>query len=141
MKIDRLIPLERQPGSVLLALLGWGEARGEGPLGILAVMWVAKNRSDRRLMPLESVILQPMQFSCFNKSDPNRDRLLMADKDEPISWGQCSALAEVLLAGHTTDPTNGASHYYALSMPAPPNWVKGWRETAVIGGHVFGVAA
>lgn len=140
MKPDRLAPIERQTGAVLLALLGYGEARGEGSLGILAVMHVAMNRAAKPNHTLEGVILSRMQFSCFNLNDPNRAHLLMADKDDPLSWGACAAIAELALGGHTSDPTGGATHYYASSIPAPP-WALHWRETAVIGNHIFGVAA
>lgn len=139
MKPNRLAPLAEQTGVVLLALLGYGEARGEGPLGILAVMHVALNRASRPNRTLEGVILAPQQFSCFNANDPNREHLLMADKDAPLAWGACAAIADLALGGHTSDPTGGASHYYADTI-APPGWTVGWRETARLGRHIFGVA-
>ena len=141
MKPDRMKPLDEQTGVVLLALLGWGEARGEGPLGIAAVQHVVRNRSLRSGKPVEQVILAPLQFSCFNHNDPNYPKLLMADDYEPVAWGMCSALAIGVLGGWIPDPTGGALNYYAASMPNPPASTKDWRETAVIGNQIFGVAS
>jgi spore germination cell wall hydrolase CwlJ-like protein len=127
---------------VLLAMLGWGEARGEPERGILAVMWVARNRSVRGSRALKDVILQPWQFSCFNDRDPNRDRLLTAEEKEPASWAKCLAISRLLLSGYTLDPTGGATHYYSTSI-APPYWAyvtRGWTELTVIGRHIFGIA-
>ena len=125
----------------LLAMLGWGEARGEGALGMLAVMWVAKNRSDKRMKALKDVILQPFQFSCFNPLDPNHSQLFEAEK-EPDTWGFAKGAANLVLRGYTIDPTRNATHYYSLAIP-PPIWArpdKGWVELTKIGHHVFGVA-
>jgi len=126
----------------LLARLGWGEARSEGPLGILAVMWVALNRSTKRKRALKDVILQPWQFSCFNTNDPNREKLLDAQSIEPVPWGWAEGIAKLVLGGHTMDPTGGASHYYSVAI-APPRWARpetGWTELTVIGRHIFGIA-
>ena len=140
LKPNRLAQLEAQVPGVLLAMLGYGEARGEGSQGILAVMHVATNRAAKGITTLKDVILAPYQFSCFNHNDPNRDLLLMADKDTPQTWGQCAAIAELVLTPNATnDPTHGATHYYASSIP-PPAWTQGWTQTAIIGHHTFGIA-
>jgi spore germination cell wall hydrolase CwlJ-like protein len=134
--------LERMPEGILLALMGWGEARGEGPVGILAVMWVAKNRADKKDRALKDVLLQPYQFSCFNAHDPNLGKMLSVEKDDPDGWGAALAIAKLVLSGFTRDPTGGASHFYATYIP-PPYWAKvtrGWTELTVIGRHIFGIA-
>lgn len=148
-------PLEEQEPRVLLALLGWGEARGEGPAGIYAVQCVARNR---QLQPqrfgdtLAKVILKPWAFSCFNQGDPNRDKLLKADHLDLQSWQEAAVLAELCLNGGP-DPTKGATHYCTTSM-----WAKGFenlkqppwysanlivagvtQERSRIGNHVFAV--
>lgn len=35
------------------------------------------------------------------------------------------------------DPTGGATHYYATTMQKPPAWVKGAKQTLVLGHHIF----
>lgn len=134
--------LELHTEEELLTMLGWGEARGEPTHGILAVMWVAKNRSDRRQRALKDVILQPWQFSCFNERDPNRAKLITASVDDPKNWGIALGAARLLLSGWTRDPTGGATHFYSVRFPVP-YWAKaekGWKELTQIGNHVFGLA-
>ena len=129
---------ERFSEEALLAMLGWGEARGEGALGILAVQWVAKNRADKRNRALKDVILQPWQFSCFNPG-PGQEKLVAAAHLEPESWGMSLGSAGLLLGGHTLDPTAGATHFYSVTIQ-PPRWTKGWIELTQIGRHIFGIA-
>jgi spore germination cell wall hydrolase CwlJ-like protein len=133
---------EHLPEDVLLATMAWGEARGESAAGILAVIWVAKNRSDKKSRALKDVILQPRQFSCFNPGDPNREKLFSAKILEPEAWGACLAITRLVLAGHTLDPTGGATNFYARTVPVP-KWARlesGWIELTEIGRHVFGIA-
>ena len=64
----------------------WGEARGEGPEGMRAVAHVIANRATKGGWwgdTLWSVCLKPWQFSCWNLSDPNRQKLLDLDKKTP----------------------------------------------------------
>jgi spore germination cell wall hydrolase CwlJ-like protein len=35
------------------------------------------------------------------------------------------------------DTTGGATHYYATTLPKPPTWVNGAKETLRLGHHVF----
>jgi spore germination cell wall hydrolase CwlJ-like protein len=105
-------------------------------------MWVVKNRANGKARALKDVILAPYQFSCFNDGDPSRDKLSMARIESPESWGACHAIARLILGGHTLDPTDGATHYYARSIPTP-YWARpetGWVEHTVIGHHIFGRA-
>ncbi len=54
---------------MLLALMGWGEARGEPEEGKYAVAWVARNRVYARRnygKTWEKVLLRKNAFSCFN---------------------------------------------------------------------------
>jgi N-acetylmuramoyl-L-alanine amidase len=61
----------------LLALTIWGEARGEGQQGMLAVGHVIENRmnSDRFGGSVADVVWKPKAFSCWNPSDPNREKM------------------------------------------------------------------
>lgn len=138
------LTLEQQPEAVLLRCLMWGEARSEPARGRLAVLWVAHNRAMKRDSTLKAEILRPLQFSCFNSNDPNRAKLLNAHSIDPAGWAAADAIAILYQYGNTTDPTEGATHYYVAKMKNPPEWGRGhkdWDETVEIGAHVFGRAA
>lgn len=149
------LSLEQQPPEILLPICLWGEARGEGPLGMLGVAHVIVNRAygPKASLPeamtadsghaLKVQILKPLQFSCFNKDDPNRVKLLEPHKHEPLPWGQALAVAILVLNGMTLDPTHGAKNYLTADLyesDSAPKWAKQMAITARHGNHVFGVA-
>jgi len=160
--------LEEQEDDVALAALAWAEARGEirvaGYDALLAVMNVARNRSRREGKSIKQVIFASAvargrriwQFSCWSREDPRTPAAeptdpnytsLLTLRAESLARGKLYQVAWVLAAGVLggildRDPTKGATHYYNPSVVKPP-WGRGhplWRETAVIGNHVFGVA-
>lgn len=138
------LSIEEQPEPIVLRMLAFGEARGEGGVGILAVLHVVQNRALKLDTTLKHEALRKRQFSCFNDDDPNRTNLLAADIRSPNAWAAVDAVCSIFEAGLTTDPTEGASHYYVVHMDHPPAWGRGhaeWKETVVLGSHVFGVAA
>jgi N-acetylmuramoyl-L-alanine amidase len=64
----------------VLAQTMWGEARGEGTLGMLAIGFVIKNRAEsdhhaRFGSGIAEVALKHKQFSCWNMGDPNREAM------------------------------------------------------------------
>lgn len=133
------LPIEQQPLPVLRRMLLWGEARGESAAGKLAILCVVNNRVTGG-STWKSVILAPKQFSSFNPTDPNRDKLLHAHEIEPNSWAAIDAICELWESGATIDITEGADHYYAYKVVTPA-WGRGspqWQETVTIGNHCFG---
>lgn len=125
----------------------FGEARGEPYEGKKAVAHVLLNRlraGDSQGAPtLAAVCLRPLQFSCWNRGDPNLSMLLAAGFDDSALRDSFRALLE---AFDETDPTKGATHYLTAAAyermqksPAPDakNWAKGVGPAAVIGGHLF----
>ena len=139
---DPGIPLEQQPAPAIERMNLYAEARGEGPLGMLAVWHVVANRAARRDTTRAEEIMRPLQFSWTRPSDPNYRAALNGYKADPVLWGICDAICSLAEAGYTIDPTGGALNYYAPLLCSPA-WGRGhekWRETAVIGRHVFGVA-
>ncbi|MCF8533058.1 MAG: cell wall hydrolase [Reyranella sp.] len=135
-----------------LARTLWGEARGEGRDGMVAVAWVIRNRAARTTFAggrigdagaVARVCKAPWQFSCWNEGDPNRDRLLRLGPDDCVEQIR---IAEAVLADPGldagADPTGGADHYHTIDAPAwaqtwPPGWASTMAETARFGGHVF----
>ncbi|MBD8604487.1 cell wall hydrolase [Pseudomonas sp. CFBP 8771] len=121
----------------------WGEARGEGIAGQIAVAWVIRNRvhdANRRSWWGEGYIgvcHKPWQFSCWNPDDPNYPCVSGALPIAQAQWAQALMVAEQVIAGGTADPTDGATHYHALRLPRPPAWTAGATCTLVLGGHAF----
>lgn len=135
------VSLEKQPANVLLAMLVWGEARGEADEVKLAVAGVVRNRARFRAGKFgpdwPSVILAPLQFSCFNTSDPNRDKLLHPlDHDTPEAWQRCYLVANLVYFGIAHDLSRGADHYFDSSIPAP-SWAAADRQTVLCGRMRF----
>lgn len=111
------------------------EARGEGVVGMTAVLNVIQNRADRRKMSLRGVVLQRWQFSCFNavtvrQSETIED--LVLDAKEMKGW----RVALRIVQSNPADITNGSDHYYAEYIK-PPYWAKEMKHTVKIGRHIF----
>lgn len=131
----------------VLARTLWGEARGEGLPGIVAVAWSIRNRVDMDLHNdgkpdwwgegYTEVCKKPYQFSCWNKQDPNYQFLTGAKRIPPAEFLICRIAAEQVIGGQTPDPTGGATHYYATTMPKAPIWTAGAKQTLRLGHHIF----
>ena len=121
----------------------WGEARGEGLAGQIAVAWTIRDRVDDGKEKswwgegYAGVCLKPWQFSCWNKNDPNYPQLSGARQIPFRELARARIAADQVIDGQVSDPTGGATHYYATTMPKPPTWANGARETARLGHHVF----
>ena len=83
------------------------------------------------------VCLKPWQFSCWNKNDLNYAYLSGAKSIPAAQYAQALKAADQVMAGTTPDPTGGATHYYATTMPKPPTWAKGAKQTLKLGQHIF----
>lgn len=114
----------------------WMEARGESEDGQRAVAHVLVNRlyDGRWGHTLASVCLWKMQFSCWNTEDVNRVKMATLPEDDPILANLKTFLNNALSG--TPDPTQGATHYYAASMPNPPPWAQN-KAFLQIGNHRF----
>lgn len=159
---------KENPDLNVLAQTIWGEARQEGTKGMLAVGNVIKNRAEAnsRLFGqgIKGVALKPKQFSCWNKGDPNREKLkdiLQYDKiislrksptGEPFnewfekfkdtgeyleykSYLKAKEIAKQILDGSAPDPTKGAVYYHTLDVK--PIWRNKLDQVAKYGNHVF----
>lgn len=121
----------------------WGEARGEGLTGQIAVAWTIRNRVyDGRHNSwwgegYTGVCLKPYQFSCWNRNGPNYPYLSGARPIPGRELAQALEAARLVIAGVEPDPTGGATHNYASSMARPPAWANGAKQTLVLGGHRF----
>lgn len=127
----------------IMARTLWGEARGEGIVGMQAVAWVIANRAvSSAKVPrkqfgtgsLRSVCVAPAQFSCWNASDPNR-ALLDALTLDASDFQKAMYAALSVILGEVSDMTSGATFYYAASIDTPA-WAEG-KGYVSIGRHRF----
>ncbi len=121
-----------------VARTAWAEARGEGPLGMRAVVWVIHNRWADKRWPktYAGVCQQRRQFSCWNKTDPNRAKLLKVDFEDH-SFRVAYGIAAAIMAGMEQDVTGQANHYHADYLDPPPNWANPNKLTCRIYRHIY----
>jgi N-acetylmuramoyl-L-alanine amidase len=145
-RLEKTMALTEKDHDILARTL-WGEARGEGLAGQIAVAWSIRNRVEMDLHGdgkpdwwgegYVAVCQKPYQFSCWNKRDPNFPFL---SGQQPIPAAQFSIAlqaASIVLTGSQADPTDGATHYYATTMRTAPSWAKHARQTVKLGRHIF----
>lgn len=115
----------------MLSLCVWREARGETPQGRRLVAQTILNRVADKRWPntIPGVVLQPWQFSSFNKADPNATQF---PSDVDASWPDCVAAADEVLAGPSISTAN---HYHVVGLD--PAWRDVSKIVATCGHHVF----
>lgn len=128
----------------VLARTLWGEARGEGSAGMQAVACVILNRVKHARAQeagnfwwgntIIQVCQKPYQFSCWNRSDPNFQKLQNVDEKD-LYFATAVRIARRALAGALDDISQGATHYHAAGIE--PYWARGQKPCAVIGRHIF----
>lgn len=125
---------------IILAKTVYGEARGEGEDGRLAVAHVVLNRFKSRRWYGRGTIAEtarlPWQFSCWNANDPNLAKIQNIDMDDP-DYQHCMYAALGAALGYLPDNTSGATHYYAYDVVARPKWALPDLSIGRIGGHEF----
>lgn len=133
-----------------LARTLYGEARGESRIGQIAVAWVIRNRLENYPgawwsqqvgdgipdSTIEAVCLERNQFSCWWDSQAKKVR-----SRTPSQLGDLMVIAQQVLEGNLTDPTDGATHYHTCLRPEwakswPPKWAHG-RVGKTVGSHIF----
>lgn len=119
----------------ILALMLWREARGQTQSAIVAVGAVARNRTLTRHLSYTEVVLQPYQFSSFNRNDPQYHKY--PEFYDPI-WAQCLSTAEGIIKNELADPTGGAVNYFDKTLDdSPPKWAREMDHTCSIGDFRF----
>jgi len=121
----------------LAARTAWGEARGEGVVGMHAILNVIAHRVAKPGWwgrDIESVC-RPVQFSCWNANDPNRAKALSVTDEDPL-FRSAMTLSGRMIEANLPDVTNGADSYFALGIPLP-RWAAGRKPVKVIGHHAF----
>lgn len=133
----------------ILALTIYGEARGENIEGQIAVGNVVMNRwkdGPSKYKSVKDVCLEPYQFSCWNKTDPNYEELLklgkLIEEGKKISstLNQCLYIARGMMGYYFLDNTNGSKYYMTSSLlnsDRRPKWAEVRRDEIKIGNHTF----
>ncbi len=120
---------------ILLARMIFGEARGCDLEEKIAVGYTAINRAhDGKRWNGENVkdaILKPMQYSCFNKNDPNRGKLMDPLSFEPEEFENCLEVSRNILSGMYPDSSKGATHYFN-PRAANPSWKRKLEKIGAI---------
>lgn len=135
----KLTPLAVTP-AVVVALTLWGEARGEGHDGLVAVGCVIRNRVEHPRWwgdDFTAVCLDPWQFSCWNTDDPNLPKMLHVAGVPDADYAAALDVAEGVIGGVTPDPTQDADSYFDVRMAEPPSWAARAAHTVDIGHHTF----
>ena len=84
---------------------------------------------------VSSVCKCHMQFDCWNAADPNFTKLLTVTQSDP-TFSLAMQIAASVLEGVLPDPTDGATSYYAKTIPEP-YWAKGKTATTDIGNQLY----
>lgn len=122
----------------ILARTIWGEARGDGRVGMTAVANVIVNRANNPRwwgQDISTCCLAPWQFSCWNENDPNLAKLESVTGADP-QFVTALAIAQEAVAGKLADTTLGADSYYAIGS-STPSWVATATPTCHIIHHAF----
>lgn len=121
--------ISQRPQLDCLTRAVYHEAKGEAPIGKLAVAHVVLNRLKHAQFPdtICKVVYQPAQFSGIN---------LPEDLD-PEQWVLSHKISVAAMFGFTMDPTGGAEYFYAPAKVRKPSWAYKFKETVQVGGHLF----
>jgi len=133
----------------VMALTLLGEARGESIIGQHAVAHVIFNRYKNPRWwsrdagdnvpddTIAAVCLDPFQFSCWYRNDPNYPKLIAESTKQLPLFAQLKEVCRQVLTGVVPDPTKGCDHYCTTKIAKFTKWAKGRKPIAVIGNHSF----
>lgn len=119
-----------------------GEAAGEGPEGMTAVMNVIMNRAADPRYPDNPamVALQKNQFSTWNSKKSGGNDPVARFPVGSEAFEEALQIVQAVASGTVEDNTQGATHFYSKSMLSkPPAWFEeeGPKGAKEIGNHVF----
>lgn len=118
----------------IVAITILAEARGEGELGMYSVASVIQQRQIDKGLSADKVCLQPYQFSCWNKNDPQNKRLSNLLRIPQANYAL--VLADKALRNKLdVGVVNYANHYHTADIT--PSWSKNRKPVKVIGNHKF----
>ena len=134
--ISKLEALAKLDDNLLyLAKTIYGEARGESVETMFAVGWVIRNRLQvkRYGSTYKDVVLQPKQFSCWNKNDSNYK--VIEGNIKGRLWEVCIGVAIIVMQSRERyNPIPKVWHYYDKSLDSnPPYWAEDGEYMSIYG--------
>lgn len=117
---------------ILLALVMWREARGEGVEGMKAVGCVVRNRVKNDTW--SQIITAKWQFSSLTA--PGDPMLVQWPVQGDPQFQEALHLASGIYLNAIPDNTNGATHYFNPKVVLP-KWAASLHQVASIGHHDF----
>lgn len=132
--------LNREHQIDVVARTLWGEARGEGDDGMVAVANVIMNRVKSPISwwgaTPGTVALKKWQFSVWNDNDPNRVLIENVTDDDP-QFARALQIAKMAVEGDLPDLTGGATHYHTPAVNPPWASSPNVKFIKTIGNHRF----
>lgn len=117
----------------------YGEARNQGEDGMQAVAWVIANRFNAgkwyTARTVAGTCLKPMQFSCWNRTDPNFVLIVNMSDTDPLLVDCVLYIRNALSSNSSEDPTHGSTFYHTENIT--PSWAHTMKKTVQIGAHIF----
>ncbi|MBI4999656.1 cell wall hydrolase [Candidatus Gottesmanbacteria bacterium] len=124
---------------MLFARTIYGEVGGEPYEAKIAVGWAIRNRVEdsrnRWGKTYHNVILQADQYAALwdkRTYDKVRKPPITESKQEKEAWEDSYRAAIQVVSGKAPDPTRGANHFYATTIPRP-SWADEEKFTLQIG--------
>lgn len=140
-KDELRVKLNAMPDWEVFARCLWGEAEGQGTVGMMEIASVIMNRlkkPKRFGAAIKDVLLTRWQFSCFEEL-PRLQAIMETDILDPIMI-TAIGISTIYMAGRGVDIVSGADHYEALPPSKEPKWAKDSRYKKVMSstsGHEF----
>jgi len=109
-----------------LSALMWGEARGEGNMGMVAAAYTAINRKADPNYPktICEIIRQPKQYQFLDYGMPTKTQI-----------AHLEPLAKAILDKRISDPTRGAKWFHTKNIK--PYWAKDKTVKLAYNNHLF----
>ena len=124
---------------VAMTLLGEGGTSSGGDLTMREIMSILLNRADATGRSLREIVLEPLQFSFWNKRDPDDTY------HNSIAYGKNSKgwerAYEIAKNKEYVDGIGCSTHYWAPGIMSTPSWAKGDKFEVVYRGkhHIYGI--
>lgn len=129
--LDKVQACKQDKDCLLLAELGYYEARSESLLGVWSVMGVALNRVEDKRWPntLKGVITAPAQFTY------RWDGSMKRGYQEKTQLERMYSAAWDVLNGEVELPIGSATHYHTRKVN--PWWKGAYSYVMTVDNHVF----
>lgn len=124
-----------------LAVMIYGEAKGESFYGKAGVAWTAINRFNSYYYnSICDVVLNPDQYHAFQSKDLVQAASIgsIPKKANKAKWEESLRVAELAYDDIIPDPTYGAKYFLnPAKIKKTPRWVFKLKRKVVIGNHHF----